>query len=63
MHIHQSATTIKPLTDEVNGIDHLAAVQRFRGKPCLLAFTWTVFDPDEVNPLMEWRDMSREREL
>lgn len=36
----QSATTLKPLTTEVNSTDHLDTVQHSAGKPWILASTW-----------------------
>ena len=37
-------TTLKPLTGDMNNIDHLFTMQCSAEKPWVLAFTWTSFD-------------------
>lgn len=42
--IHRSATTLEPLTGDVNHIDHLVTLQRSPTKPWVLAVIWMPFD-------------------
>lgn len=42
--MHRSATTLEPLTGDVNHIDHLVTLQRSPTKPWVLAVIWMPFD-------------------
>ena len=42
--IHWSATTLKPLKDDMNNIDHFITLRCSTGKPWVLSFMWILLD-------------------
>ena len=52
-HIHRSATTLKPLTGDMNNIDHVIIMQCSAGKPWVLAFMWMPLDTHR-HPSKHW---------